>query len=172
MIAHQTVPRPTEPHPYDHDADPRAWLEHFPALCRSVIANWFHFSVRAGHCTPALVVHQVQQTVQRRLQWVSAPAADAHLWTVLAALQTDRSGALAYAEAVITWERLPYDERQRQKQERGQHFRQQYMAAQPVTDKQLRCLQSLGYAGETPANRAHASALIDGLLGARRKGQP
>ena len=153
-------------------SDPRAWLEHFPASRRSGIATLFHYAVRAGHTTPAAVIHPVRHALQRRQQWPSAPTEEAHLRAVLETLQTDRAGALAYAESVIAWEHLPYAERERQKQERAQHFRQQYMAAQPVTDKQLRCLQSLGYVGETPANRADASALIDGLLSARRKGQP
>lgn len=158
-----TVPRPTEPHPYDHDADPRAWLEHFPALCRSVIANWFHFSVRAGHCTTALVVHQVQQAVQRRLLWVSDPAEDAHLRTVLAALQTDRSGSLAYAQSVIDYEHLPYDARQRVKAERAVPYVQEAMRGQSVTEKQAAYLLALGHTGPQPEDRAAASALIDRL---------
>jgi hypothetical protein len=56
------------------NSDPRAWLEHFPANRRSTIANWFHYAVRGGATTPAAVVHQVYQTVQRRLQWASAAA--------------------------------------------------------------------------------------------------
>jgi len=153
-------------------SDARAWLEHFPAARRSGIANWYHYAVRNGATTAAGVVHQVQQTVLRHQQWSSNATEGAHFQSVLQALQTDRSGALAYAEAVITWERLPYDERQRQKQARGRHFQQQYMAIQPVTDKQLRYLQCLGYVGEMPANRTAASSLIDGLLSTKLGGRP
>src|SRR5262245_54435630 len=93
--------------------DPRAWLEPFPAPRRSGIANIFHCTVRDGHSTPDAVVCQVRQKVQRRLQWISTPTETAHLQAVLDALQTDYAGALAYAQSVLDFERLPYEARQR-----------------------------------------------------------
>src|SRR5262249_39607658 len=100
-------------------ADPRAWLEHFPAARRSAIANWYHYAVRNGHRTPTAVLHQVLLTVQRRLQWANDPATAAHLCAVLETLQTDRAGALAYAQYVIVYEHMPWEERQRHKAERA-----------------------------------------------------
>src|SRR5438132_10889622 len=99
---------PSESQFDEHAEDPRAWLEHFPAPRRSAIANWYHYAVRNGARTPAAVVQQVYQTVQRRLQWASAHTDEAHFRAVLEALQTDRYGALAYAAAVIAYEQLPY----------------------------------------------------------------
>lgn len=113
MIAQQMHTQLAESSLLEHDAGSRAWLERFPPPRRSAIANWFHAAVRAGHTTPAAVVHQVHQTIQRRLQWVSDPTEDAHFQSVLQALWTNRVGALTYAETVIAWERLPYDERLR-----------------------------------------------------------
>jgi hypothetical protein len=112
------------------------------------------------------------QTVQRRRQWARDPAETAHLHVVLEALQTAPQEAYPYAQTVLDWEALPYDERQQRKAERGSHFQQQYMATLPVTAKQLHFLQSLGYAEEAPANRLEASKLIDTLLSARRGDQP
>src|SRR5262249_6543496 len=126
---------------------------------------------RAGHSKPASVVHQVHQEVQRRLRWVSDPTEEAHLRTILEFLQHDRAGALAYAESVIAWEAIPYDERQQRKEERGRHFQRQYMAAHPVTDAQLRHLRFLGYTGVLPANRLAASMLIDEVRNARWEGR-
>src|SRR5438445_9729341 len=126
---------------------PRAWLEHFPAARRSAIANWFHDAVRGGSHTPAAVVHQVYQTVQRRLQWASAHTADAHLRALLEVLQTDRAGALAYAESVLAYEKLPYEARQRVKAERAVPYVQEAMRGQPVTEKQAAYLRALGYVG-------------------------
>jgi len=154
------------------NGDPRAWLEHFPDARRSTIANWFHYAVRGGSRTPAAIVHQVQHTVQRRQQRVSDPAEKTYLHAVLEALQTEQSGALAYTQSVLDWEALPRAEREHQKQERGRHFQQQYMAQLPVTPQQQAFLQSLGHTGEPPANRLEASRLIDRLLTARRGGRP
>jgi len=151
---------------------PREWLEHFPGPRRSAVANWYYAAVRHGAVTPAAVVHQVLQTVQRRLQWVSDPAATAHLQTVQEALQSDRAGALAFAQAVLDWEALPYAERQQRKAERGRHFQQEYMARMPVTPQQQAFLRTLGYTEEPPTNRLEASTLIDTLLSARKGGRP
>src|SRR5262249_26454180 len=125
-------------------SDPRAWLEHIPSPRRSAIANWYHYAVRGGSSTPTAVVHQVWQTVQRRLQWANAPTEHVHLRAVLAALQDDRAGALAYAQAVIAYERLPYDARQQIKVERATPYLQTAMCGQPVTKKQAAYLRALG----------------------------
>src|SRR5712691_9319554 len=145
------------------NSDPRAWLEHFPANRRSALANWFHYAVRGGSRTPAAVVHQVQQTVQRRLQWASAHTVDAHLCAVLEVLQTDRAGAVAYAESVLSYEQLPDEARQRVKAERATPYLQEAMRGKPVTEKQTALLRRLGYTGAPPEDRAAASALIDRL---------
>jgi hypothetical protein len=105
----------------------------------------------------------VQQTVQRRLQWASAPPEIAHLQAVREALQTDCAGACAYAQAVIDYERLPYDARQRVKAERATPYVQEAMRGKPVSERQTAFLRALGYAGIPPQDRATASALIDHL---------
>lgn len=153
---------------------PRAWLEQWPPARRSFISNLFHDAVRDGATTSALVVHAVHTVLHQRLRYATLPrnTTDATLRAVLQSLQTAPDDAYAYAQTVLDWEALPYDERQQRKAERGRHFQQQYMAVQPVTDKQLRYLQSLGYPGDAPASCADASALIDSILTARREGQP
>jgi hypothetical protein len=141
--------------------DPRAWLERFPPARRSAIANWYHDAVRNGASTPAAVVQQVRQTVQRHLQWASAHPEEAHLHAVLESLQTDSARALAYAAAVITYEQMPYEARQRVKAERAVPYVQEAMRGQAVTEKQAAYLRALGYVGTLPADRAEASRLID-----------
>ena len=163
MIPHQTHTLPSESHCDEHAAEPRAWLEHIPTPRRSGVANCFHGAVRGGHRTPDAVVHQVQQTMQRRLQWTSAPTETAYLQAVLDALQTDRAGALAYAQSVIDYEHLPYETRQRLKAARTTPYLQEAMRGQPVSEKQVAYLRALGYTGPCPEDRAAASALIDRL---------
>src|SRR5262249_1983650 len=135
-----------------------------------LISNLFHYSVRAGATTPSLVIHAVQVALHRRLQSTTPPhnATDETLHAVWQALQTAPHEAYAYAQSVLDWESLSRTERVRQKQERGRHFQQQYMAQLSVTSQQQAFLQRLGYTGEPPANRAAASKLIDGLLSTRR----
>ena len=156
------IPQSESSH-YEHTTDPRAFLEHFLAPRRSVTANWFHDAVRGGATTPATVLHQVHQTVQRRLHWASPQTDVAHLQTVLTALQEDRDGALAHAQSVIDYERLPYEARQRMKAERANPYLQEAMGGKPVTERQTAFLRALGYAGPQPQDRATASALIDRL---------
>ena len=163
MVPHQTHTLPSESHCDEHAADPRAFLGHFLAPRRSATANWFHDAVRGGATTPATVLHQVQQTVQRRLNWASPRTDVAHLQAVLTALQEDRAGALAYAASVITYEQLPHEARQRVKAERATPYLQEAMRGKAVTDKQSAYLRALGYTGPQPEDRAAASALIDRL---------
>jgi hypothetical protein len=139
-----------------------------------LISNLFHHAVRDGATTPALVVHAVQAALARRLRHATPPrnATDETLHAVWQALQIAPQDAYAYAQSVLDWESLPRAERERQKQERGRHFQQEYMARLPVTPQQQAFLRTLGHTGEPPANRAEASILIDGLLSARGKGQP
>jgi hypothetical protein len=160
----------TESSHHEHAADPRAWLQNFPAARRSAISNWFYYAVRGGHTTPAAVIHQVQQEIQRRLQWARDTETEAHLHIVQEALQTDRAGALAYAESIIAYEQLPYEVRQRIKAERAAPYLEQAMRRKPVTERQTAFLRALGYVGPQPEDRAAASALIDRLT--REGGQP
>jgi hypothetical protein len=157
-----------------HEVEPpRSWLEQWPTARRSLISNLFHYAVRDGATTPALIVQAVQAAITRRLRYARPPydAADEALHTVRQALQSDPQDAYAYAQNVLAWEQLPRVERERQKQERGRYFQQQYMAQFPVTPQQSAFLRSLGHRGELPANRAEASQLIDALLSARQGGQ-
>src|SRR5262245_53599133 len=133
MISQEPCTLPSELHRSDHAADLRAWPEHFPAPRSCGVANKFHHAVRGGHTKPATAIHQVQQEVWRRLQWANNSTDDAHLCMVLEALQTDRAGALPYAQSVLHWEALPHEERQRLKAERTAHYQQTYMAQLPVT---------------------------------------
>lgn len=166
------MPQYSTPTETSQSAPGRAWLEQWPAARRAGLATLFCEAVRAGNKTPARVVAHVEQAVCRRLQWSTGQDRRVHFHHVFAALTADRPGALAYAASVMAWEALPDDVRQAAKQERAVHYQRHYMTTQPATEKQLSYLQSLGYPGAAPANRAEASTLIDGLLSACRKGRP
>jgi hypothetical protein len=105
------------------------------------------------------VVAAVVQDLQQRQQWGN----DTTLSAVLEQLQSDAALALHYARTVITYERLPYDARQRVKAERATPYLLEAMRGKPVTDKQGMLLRALGYVGPQPEDRAAASALITHL---------
>jgi hypothetical protein len=142
--------------------DPRAWLEQFPPERRSAIANWFHYAVRSGVPVPAAVLVAVQSTVERRLHWRKDQDAE-WLHLVLERLSGERSGAMAYAQSVIEYEALPPEARQRVKAERTFSYVKEAMRGKEVTPAQLAYLRALGYSGAPPADRAHASTIIETL---------
>jgi hypothetical protein len=143
--------------------DARAFLENFAPARRGPVANLFHGAVRGGASTPQAVLLAVQTDCGQRLRWGGATDAPA----VLRALQHDREGALAYAEYVLHYERLPLAERQKLKAERAVHFVKQAMVGKAATAAQLAYLVALGHTGAV-ADRAEASRLIDECLRAQK----
>src|SRR5215467_12080630 len=84
---------------------PRNWLEQWPIARRSLISDLFHYAVRDGATTPALIINAVQGSIERRLQYVPPPptVTDETLHAVWQALQAAPQGAYAYAESVLAW---------------------------------------------------------------------
>ena len=166
-----SVPHPPETHNPPASAtpqagrldgpDPRAWLAQFPDQRRSTIATWFHGAVRTGAQTPHAVCSAVWQTVQRRLQGASELASRQFLQGVLDILQRTPQEALAYAQSVLDYERLPYHERQQMKARRAFAYLKAGMQDKPATEAQHGLLRRLGYEGALPQDRAAASELID-----------
>jgi hypothetical protein len=128
--------------------------------------------VRASATTPAAVLAGVAQDIGRRGAWEYDVVRQAEYRQILAAIEEDRPGSVAFAESVLAREALPAEERARQKEIRTRQYQQAYMATQPPTAAQLAFLDQLGHRGPTPANRAEASELIDQFLVTRRRGQP
>jgi hypothetical protein len=137
----------------------RAWLDHILAVRRGVISNWFHQAVRGGHRTPQAVLTAIHERCHWNTSWRGDPDGP----TGLQALATDPEGALRYAHYVIMYEALPYQERQKLKAARARTYLKNAMQGKPTAPLQLRYLESLGWRGEPPADRAAASALIDQL---------
>ena len=149
--------------------DPRSFLEQFPPARRSTIANWFHYAYRSGAQTPEAVLQAVGLTIQRNLQWTRDPGRQAVDTAVRERLTTDRDAALAYAADVITYERMPIEQRRQVKLERSYAFLKEGMRGKPITAAQASYLKALGHQGPVPADRAEASALIDHLMQEREK---
>ncbi len=72
----------------------------------------------------------------------------------------DETEALNFARFIIRRESLPPEQKLREKDERSQHFRREYMKTQEPTQKQLDYLGGLG-CDVKPQNKLEASDLID-----------
>lgn len=143
----------------------KAFLSSFPAAMRGQVANLFHFAVRGGVDAPEAVVETVAAECRRRLQEAEKRGQFDELlkWTIAVdVLAAKRAEAVRYAEAVIAWEKLPYGERAKIKQQRALQHSLPYWAHKPPTEKQLNTLIRLGYQGPV-INRLHAAALINQL---------
>ena len=55
--------------------DARAWLDHIPGNQRGTVANWFHYSARAGAQSPAAVYSSVN-AVSPKAPWPHERSAD------------------------------------------------------------------------------------------------
>jgi uncharacterized protein (DUF2336 family) len=73
-----------------------------------------------------------------------------------------RPDAEHFAQFIIRREQLPADVRSRLKAKQAAQFREEYMAKQPPTEKQLAYLRRLG-CSRAPADRLEAAQLIDEL---------
>lgn len=153
------------------DAEARAFLQQFPTHRAGPLATDFHTVVRRGTPTPEAVVRGVVVRHQERLTaaWATEEDRD-HSRRVIEILTGERrAAALRYAAYVLTYEALPWGERQRLKAARGLPYAQAAIEGKPVTKAQNRFLRDLGFRGEVPDRKA-ASALIDRLQAERRGG--
>ena len=166
MVAHHVDTKQAQGQPDPTGSPPdtpasRAWLNRIAAGRRSATANWFHHAARAGATPPQAVCSGVWQTVQRRLEWASTPDTREFLQGILDLLKSHQDEAMMYAQSVLDYEALPYEQRQQVKARRALNF---VMGGKPTTEKQASLIRSKGYTGAIPADWADASALIDRLL--------
>jgi acetyl-CoA carboxylase carboxyltransferase component len=145
----------------------RPLLPHIPPRQRGPVMNYFLTPVRAGVMNPAAIVKTViahmRADLKRRRQFYANDRLDDFRQALIAVI-SHPTEALALAQEAVDYHRLPDAERQRLKAERSERHRQEYMASQPPTEKQLAYLRNLGVA-TAPANRLDASQLIEGRVG-------
>jgi hypothetical protein len=146
--------------------DPRrtAFLDLVPESLRSQASNVVLARVRAGAATPTAAYYAAIEKLRDRLGGWGAE--DPNVRAILGLLLRHRAEAIAYCGWALGWEQLSPAEKDRLRSARGEEYRRAYQDAEPPTDKQRAYLRRLGCAVE-PRSKAHASALIDGLLKAR-----
>ena len=138
------------------------FLEQFPQPRRSLIANLFCYAVRGGAHTAGAVIAVVRLNVLQRLgDRFTAPEQREALEKLRGLLDT--AEGREFASEILAWEALEPAEKERQKQQRRQHYQQSAMDQQAPTTAQLRYLETLGHRGVAPTSKLAASQLIDQL---------
>jgi hypothetical protein len=141
------------------------FLDQFPLEIRGEIGNKFFGARRSvvapdGTPTVDLLLSELKADVLLQMMFERGEK-----WNVYRRLikSLDTEEARIYAQEVIDREAMPAEEKRRIKAERQEHYRREYLKAQPPTERQLRYLKSLG-SSVAPANRLEASAMIDGHM--------
>ncbi len=151
----------------------RDFLELLPQPQRGTVANVFLNQIRANpHLIAAtavpsarvdtllILVHEELQGRCRRARaggWYDE-LAKVREWIAL--INRHPAEALAYAQWCLDYEALPREERERQKRQRGDQYRLNYMDRQPPTERQIEFLRRRGYTGRIDSKQ-HASSLVD-----------
>jgi hypothetical protein len=137
---------------FDSQSDTRkGFLDLFPIPRRSTITNRFCFAVRDGHAdSHYIVMHVVFES--RRLRDADA----------VRMIQENPASAHEFADYVLEWEQLPRETKKQIKQHRSALHREEYLKAQPATEKQLNYLKKLGHRKEVKS-KWEAMQLIDAL---------
>ena len=140
------------------------WLGHFPEKRRSLLANLFYQTVRAGSIEPLAIVMHVHRECHRRRQHSIDQAERDHWSYVLEVLRESPASSHDSCEQVVHNEQMPRAEREQQKTAAKKGYILRAMEGKPATPKQHAYLLKLGYQGALPEDKAAASVLIDQLL--------
>lgn len=143
-------------------AEPSSWGTQWPQP--SAVAARFYAAARSGCTTPETVVAEVAADFQRRLEWTVRTDQRAWMIEVLRSLRTDPEGAEQYAAEVLRREREPGDVKAARRHAQEKAAMLAAMKGKTATAKQRWILETHGYTGPPPQDRAEASVLIDQLL--------
>lgn len=129
-------------------------------------------SVRAGERTPDGVAREALNDLRAHLRESLASRVNTDtlaLQRLISVVLAHPSEALLLAGEALAWESLPGHERTAIKDARADHYRREWMEAQPPSEKQLAFLKVLGYLGPVQSKQ-HAGELIDQLRGGNPHG--
>lgn len=138
----------------------RAFLDLFPTLKRSTVANLFLGPVRRGIAHPVHVYTSVIAELAERTDRAERYGYDTSTDALLATVRDNHDAGIAYARWCIAYEQLPPEEKKRRKQNSTAEGIGKWQEQQPATEKQIAYLARVGYTGPVH-NRRHASSLID-----------
>jgi hypothetical protein len=139
---------------FNFQSDPRKtkFLDLFPSQYRSRVANEFCKAVRDDCKSPYDIVTRVLCETKRLKET-----------TIYKTIRENLEAALEFTQSRIEWEALPKETKSRIKRARGSFHRDQYLTAQPPTEKQIKDLRVLGYKQEVKS-KWEAMQLIEKLM--------
>lgn len=142
-----------------------SFLEQFPQLRRSLVANQFCSAVRAGAETVVDVLAWVAQDARRRIvdRFATEEARELQA-QLLGALDTDE--AETFANFILEREQLTPEEKERLRAVDRLQFVRAHMATYPPSEAQLELIVKLR-SRELPKTRLEASDLIEKLIAGR-----
>lgn len=139
----------------------RAFLDFFPPLGRSHVANLFLRPVRQGIHTPeavyAAVFAELRESIERARTWGRDNIRDQG---ILDQMRRSYDEAMDYARYAIEYEKLTPEQKQRIKDGRADNAISSRMDAEEATEKQCAYLHKMGYTGPIYSKK-FASSLID-----------
>ncbi|OPY61650.1 MAG: hypothetical protein A4E56_01885 [Pelotomaculum sp. PtaU1.Bin065] len=147
------------------------FLSLFPNKHKSHISNIFFEVIRNGAKTVDEVLFHVITKAVIKLQAArqyNDPYNEVKFGLILRNLNNNQKQAQAFALYCLTWESLPKEIKEADKNKRAGYYRAKYLDAQPATDKQRLYLKKLGWTGAV-ISKQHASRLIDRLTGGGNK---
>lgn len=139
-------------------------LEYFPAKVRGPVLNEVFNCTRSGVRVASVVEHIISTKIrQYSSRYTLSPTLEA-LKQFLAQNDPEIVDALLdeAIEHCVSWDALPFDERERIKASKAQVFATNGMKGKEPTDRQKSFIKSKGY--EVPADRYEASQLIDKII--------
>ena len=127
----------------------------FPANRKSGICNKILDKIRAGKDYSP----EIARIILEQLQKYSDDNAD-----IILILKNNILLFMDAIEYYLEYEKLSPAERQKLKQANSKEYIEQYMREQPITDKQIKMLEGLGYNGPFNISRLRASNIIEELI--------
>ena len=145
-------------------AEESAFLALLPARLRGSMKNAFlNNGPRRSVTDTAAIVAAVYALFERRQERAMTPQDAEGYGAVLSALTLHEDKAHEFAAQCIAYHALPEEARQERKQAMAADHVARWMQGQQPTEKQMACLNRIGYIGAVPADRAEASRLIHSL---------
>lgn len=139
----------------ENDAKKNEFVSLFPANKRSGVCNKILEPIRSGQVDPLIVAKIVFDKYNR------FPDDNADIISII------KANTFLFIDAIIyyiEYEKLPRDEREKLKQSKSKEYVEQYMREQPITNKQIKMLEGLGYGGPFNISRLGASNIIEELI--------
>jgi len=137
------------------DSRKNEFVSLFPKNKKASICNKILEPIRAGESNHLVIANKIYEKLARY------PDSNKELIDIILGNSSMYMDAIIY---YIEYEKMPRDEREILKQSKSREYVEQYMREQPITNKQIKMLEGLGYNGPFNISRMGASNIIEKLI--------